>query len=152
MRNRGLALVATVGIAVLVACGRASEQQINQALGITPTPTRTAEEIAQATAAVAATATARAAAEAVAGGTVLGDVTRGSRQFNTWCIGCHGPGGSGPNILAPGGPGSGVTPDALLALVREGTGHENGPTYKTTEISDAQVADLAAYISSEAAP
>jgi len=152
MRNRGLFLLATVVLAVgLVACGRATEEQISQALGITPTPTRSPEEIASATAAVAATEAARATvAAAPEAAAVRGDASRGQRQFMTWCTGCHRPGGAGPDILAPGGPGSDVTPDSLLALLREGTGHPEGVTYSTTEITDSQVDDIAAYILSRA--
>ncbi len=151
MRDRGLLLLATVVLAVaLAACGRATEGQIDQALGITPTPTRSAAEIANGTAAVAATEAARAATQTTPDALALGDATRGQRQFTTWCVGCHRPGGSGPNVLEPGSPGSSVTAESLLALVREGTGHPEGLTYPSTQISDGQVDDLATYIRSRA--
>ncbi len=153
MRNRGTLLLATVVMAVaLAACGRATDVQINQALGITPTPTQSAEEIASATSAAVASATERAIAEAEPAGQALGDATRGQRQFTTQCVGCHRAGGQGPDILEPDSPGSSVTPDSLLALVRDGTGHPEGLTYSSTQLTDSQVNDLAAYIRSEAAP
>jgi hypothetical protein len=43
-----------------------------------------------------------------------------------------------------------VTPDSLLPLVRDGLGHTPPGPYKTTEISDKQIADIAAYLRSEA--
>ena len=151
MKHRGLLLLATVSLAiVLAACGRATELQIDQALGITPTPTRSPEEIASATSAAVASATARAAAEDEPAALARGDAARGRRQFTTQCVGCHRAGGRGPNLLEAGGPGSDVTPDGLLALIREGTGHPAGLTYRNTEISDSQVDDLAAYIRSQA--
>ena len=152
MRTRCLLVLSTMALAiVLAACGRASDLQIDQALGITPTPTRTPEEIARATSEALAAATAASADAQAPEVAALGDVTAGRRQFNTQCVGCHGPGGRGPDILEPGSPGTDVTPDSLLALVREGTGHPEGLTYRTTELSDNQVNDLAAYILSEAA-
>ncbi len=153
MGNRGTLLLATVVLAItLAACGRASDLQINQALGITPTPTQSAEEIASATSAAVASATESAIAEEAPAGEPLGDARRGERQFTTQCVGCHRAGGQGPEILEPGSPGSDVTPDSLLALVRDGTGHPEGSTYSSTQLTDSQVNDLAAYILSEAAP
>jgi mono/diheme cytochrome c family protein len=155
MANRGLVLAAAIAGAVgLAACGRATDDQINQLLGITPTPTPSAEQIAEATAEASATAAARAAAAASpAGGAAvaMGDVVAGRRQFTTWCAGCHGPGGSGPAILEAGGPGAAVTAENLLPLVREGDGHPSPPgPYATTQVSDKQVRDLAAYIREQA--
>jgi mono/diheme cytochrome c family protein len=142
-----------VSIALVgAACGRATEDQINQALGITPTATLSTEQIASATEAASATAAARLLAASSPGAASLGDVTQGRRQFTTWCSGCHGPGGAGPDILSPGSPGSSVTADSLLPLIREGAGHADPPgPYLPTEISDGQVADIAAYLNSEAA-
>jgi mono/diheme cytochrome c family protein len=99
--RRASLLVTIIAVAlVAAACGRASEEQINQALGITPTPTASAEQIATATAAASATADARALAASSPGAAALGDVTQGQRIFTTWCLGCHGPGGQG-GISAP---------------------------------------------------
>ena len=151
--HRRLALLVTVVSVALTAaaCGRATEEQINQVLGITPTATMSVAEIAAATEAANATSAARTAAASSPGAETLGDVAQGERQFNTWCQGCHGPGGIGPDIRSPGSPGASVTAAALLPLVREGTGHTPPGPYKTTDISDQQVADIAAYLTSEAA-
>ena len=151
MRQRFTLLVAVVTVAlVAAACGRATEDQINQALGITPTATLTTEEIASSIAAASATAAARLLAASSPGAGAVGDVARGERQFDTWCAGCHGPGGVGPDILSAGSPGAAVTADSLLPLIRAGDGHSTPPgPYKTTEISDNQVIDIAAYLDSE---
>ena len=151
MRRRFVLLVTVISVAlVAAACGRATEDQINQALGITPTATLSAEQIASATEVASATAASRLLTASSPGAATQGDVAQGSRQFNTWCSGCHGPGGVGPDILSPGSPGSSVTADSLLPLVREGTGHTDPPgPYRTTEISDDQIADIAAYLKSE---
>jgi mono/diheme cytochrome c family protein len=156
MAKRGLMLATTLAAAIgLAACGRATDDEINQILGITPTPTPSAEELAEATAAASATAAARESAIAspgAAGAAVaMGDVVSGRRQFTTWCAGCHGPGGSGPALLEAGGPGAQVTASGLLPLIREGDGHGVPPgPFRETEISDDQVLDLAAYIRDEA--
>ena len=155
--HRRLALlVAVITVALgAAACGRATEDQINQALGITPTATQSAEQVASATEAASATAAARLLAASSPGAAAQGDVRQGSRQFQTWCSGCHGPGGVGPDIRSPGSPGATVTAESLLALVREGVGHPEPPdppgVYRTTEISDKQVADIAAYLNEQAA-
>jgi len=156
VHQRFVLLVSLITIALgAAACGRATEDQINQALGITPTATQSAEQIAAATEAASATAAARQLAASSPGAGVLGDVTQGSRQFQTWCSGCHGPGGQGPDIRSPGSPGETVTAESLLALVREAVGHPEPPdppgVYTTTEITDKQVADLAAYLRDQSA-
>lgn len=93
MHPRLLLMISVISIAIgAAACGRATEEQINQALGITPTATMSAEQVASATAAVTATAEARELAMASPAGAALGDVTAGKRQFETWCSGCHSPG------------------------------------------------------------
>ena len=155
MGKRGLLLVVTIAVATLaVACGRASEAEINQALGITPIPTASMEQLA-AQAVAAASATSRAAAATVAspgaGTAPVGDVTRGRRQFTTQCAGCHRAGVAAPDLVSPGGVGAGITLDTLLPLVRQGTGHPVPPgPYSATRLSDAAVADIAAYIRDQA--
>ncbi|HEX5497968.1 MAG TPA: cytochrome c [Thermomicrobiales bacterium] len=151
MRNRAAILVVVISLALgLAACGRASEEQINQALGITPTPTPSAEQLAAATNAALAEATerAQAAASPAASGDLaaLGSVTEGSRQFETWCSGCHTPGGAAPDVKALQAAAAKMSPDDLEALVRDGKNHNPPGPYKTTEISDAQIGDLGAYI------
>ncbi len=82
-----------------------------------------------------------------------GDMTEGKRQFNTWCVGCHGPGSSGPGVLAPGGPGASVTFETLLPMIRTGEGHAEPPgPYSPNELSDTQIRDVAAYVGSVAGP
>lgn len=152
--HRRLALlVALISVALgAAACGRATEDQINQALGITPTATQSAEQAAAATEAASATAAARLLAASSPGAVAQGDVSQGSRQFQTWCAGCHRPGGAGPDILSPGSPGTSITAETLLPLIREGVGHSKPPgPYRTTEISDKQVVDIAAYLNDQAA-
>lgn len=146
-------LLLTIAAVVLVAtaCGRATEEQINQALGITPTPTQEAV-----LASASGTATGAGTAQSGTGGAspvvALGDVTQGKRQFTTWCAGCHGPAGPGPDIRAPGSAGSTASVESLTPLIRDGKGHPKPPgPFKPTEISNSQIADLAAYLRSEAA-
>ena len=147
MRNRLALLVTTVSLALFAAaCGRATSEQIDQVLGITPTATLSPAEIAAETAAASATSAARQLAMSSPGAAALGDVEQGQRQFETWCAGCHSPGGAGPDILSPGSPGASVTAATLQPLVREGTGHTPPGAYKPSEISDRQINDIVAYL------
>jgi mono/diheme cytochrome c family protein len=153
MRRRSSLLVTIIAIALTAAaCGRATPQEIDQLLGITPTATHSAEEMARATSAASATGAAKLAAVSSPGAAGLGDVTRGQRQFETWCSGCHSPGGSGPDILSAGSPGASVTADSLKALIRDGKGHTPPGPYKVTEVSDKQILDIAAYLRSSPGP
>ena len=149
------ALLATVGgcAILLVGCGRASEVDILAAVGITPTATRSPEELATATAAAAAQQTeAAAAVGSPAAVAALGDVNRGRSTFNTWCLNCHQPGGggTGPDILAAGGPGASLNLEGFTVLIRQGTDHPPG-AYRTSDFSDRQMGDLLAYILAESA-
>ena len=151
MTRRASLLTTIIAVALMAAaCGRASEEQINQALGITPTPTASAEQVASATAAASASEAASALAASSPGAVALGDVTQGQRVFTTWCSGCHGPGGQGGDIRSPGSPGASVSVDTLLPLIRDGEGHTPPGPYSATEITDKQVTDVAAYLLSEA--
>src|SRR3712207_4398723 len=88
VHRRFVLLVSLIAVALgAAACGRATEDQIKQALGITPTATQSAEQVAAATEAASATAAARQLAASSPGAGVLGDVAQGSRQFQTWCSG-----------------------------------------------------------------
>ena len=146
----GMVFTAAVGLA---ACGRASQNDIFNAVGVTPTPTQSAVELAAATDAAvasAATSTARAVAAASSpdsadGALALGDISRGEATFNNFCINCHRPGGTGPDLLAPGGPGTGITVESLTILLREGTNHPPGP-YPDFSIPDSAIPNIAAYI------
>jgi len=156
MRNRGamLLMILTIGFGV-AACGRATDEQINQALGITPTPTPSQDDLATSTAEAEATEAARLAALASPQGEsaaiALGDVTRGRGQFQTNCMGCHGPGGRGPNLVQAGGPGIDVTLEQMIAVVRNGDGHPTPPgPYPQSRVADSGIRDITAYILSEA--
>ncbi len=136
---------------VLAACGRATEEQIDQALGITPTPTLSAADLAAATEAAVATEEAKAAALASpgAGGAMfLGDAAKGKTTFTMWCANCHTPGGPGGDILAAGGPGATIEPASFTAFIREGTNHKPGK-YEAFKISDGALTDLGTYIQTE---
>jgi mono/diheme cytochrome c family protein len=153
MRTRALLLVMTIGIAVVaVACGRASESDINSALGITPSPTQSAEDIATATAqaaAVAATSSA-AAASGSPGAVAQGDIVQGQQQVGIWCQQCHRPDGSGrgPALAGPDSPAAGMTDEELTDLIRNGTNHDPPGNYETHEISDRQITNIIAYLHS----
>lgn len=163
-KQQGTFLLAALAVAVLaVACGRASEAEINQALGITPTATASAAQMATGTAAAAATADARTAVAAAAvenlaaGGSpaavaaAVGDVSRGRIQFLTNCQACHGPAGNGGNLLAAGGPGATIVFESVLPLIREGTGHSVPPgPYPATRLTDSNIRDLVAFVRAQA--
>lgn len=156
-RRRAAFLLATVAVAGLaVACGRATDQEINQALGITPTDTAPAAEIATGTAAAAARPAGSPGSESgspAPGAAVglIGDVSRGRLQYQVQCMSCHRAGGIGGDLLAPGGPGAAVTFEGLLPLIREGTGHPRPPgPYPPTLLTDSNIRDLVAFIRSQA--
>lgn len=154
MIRRAMVLaVVIVTTVALVACGRASQEQINAALGITPTPTLSAANMTATAQAVAALKTRTAASNGSPGAAgPVGNVASGNMQFQTQCAGCHQPGGGGaaPDILAKGSAGSKVTYQTLLPLVRQGKNHTPPGPYTTLELTDQQVADLVAYILSQA--
>ena len=80
-----------------------------------------------------------------------GDVVAGERLFETWCAGCHRPGGNRPDLVAPSGVGAGVAFETLLSLVRDGDDHAAPPgRYRPSELNDGQIRELAAYISASA--
>jgi mono/diheme cytochrome c family protein len=146
VRRRLSFLVTVFALALVgVACGRATEDQINQALGITPTATLTAEQIAASTAAVTATHEALLLAASTPCVASVGDVAAGKRQYDVWCIACHSAGGAGPDLLSAGSVGSTVKLESMTALIRDGENHPPG-AYRETEISDTQIADVTAYL------
>src|SRR5688572_5165364 len=119
MRTRLFFLLATFGIAVVaVACGRASQSEIESALGITPTATFSAEQIA--------TGTANAALAQASG---AGDVTQGKTQYQLRCLNCHRPNNTmnAPVLSGPDNPATLLTDAELEALVRTGQGHSTPP-------------------------
>ena len=158
-RGRAATLFASIAVAVvMVACGRASEEEINLALGVTPTPTQSAEQVAAGTERAASGAATR-EAQLAAGGTpvagelaLLGDVTRGRTQFSLWCMQCHGPSAQAPDLTAPDGPLATLDPTSLLAFVRDGSGHQPRPgPIPSFRVSDQNIADIYAYLAAEAA-
>jgi mono/diheme cytochrome c family protein len=154
MRTRALLLVMTIGIAVVaVACGRATESDINAALGITPSATFSVEQISTLTAeaeAVASTRTALASTAATPGAVAAGDIMQGQQQFSIWCQQCHRPDGTGrgPALAGPDSPAAGMTDEQLTDLIRNGTNHDPPGGYETHELSDRQIVNIVAYVQS----
>jgi cytochrome c551/cytochrome c550 len=137
------------------ACGRASDEEINDLLGIVPTPTLSDEQIALATSEAQAEASAQAAAQeagsspaAVADGfdASAGDVTLGRQQFTFQCQQCHRAdgAGAGPSLAGADSPAVALTDGDIAALVREG--HGEAPAFSETRLSDTQLAGIIAFI------
>src|SRR5687768_11183224 len=106
MRTRLTFLIATFGIAVIaVACGRATQSEIESALGITPTATLSAEQMA--------TGTANAAS-------IVGDVAQGRTQYQLRCLNCHRANSplNAPLLSGPDNPATKFTDEQLTTLVR----------------------------------
>jgi mono/diheme cytochrome c family protein len=155
MRKRGsiLAITFLSVLIVVVACGRASEDDINKALGIVPTATLSGEQIAQATKAAEAAASAIAAggtpeSDGGLAGIPPGDVTLGTQQFQFQCSACHKPNGTGtgPALTGPDSPVIAMSDQELFDLVRDGTGHTGQQPVSSVRISDRQLASIIAYI------
>ena len=127
VHRRLVLLVSLITVALgAAACGRATEDEINQALGITDgNAERRADGLRDESR--QRDRRGRLLAASSPGAAAQGDVTKGSRQFQTWCSGCHGPGGVGPDIRSPGSPGATVSAETLLPLIREGAGHPIHP-------------------------
>jgi mono/diheme cytochrome c family protein len=150
MRGRASLLIAAIAVAVFaVACGRASEQDIDSALGITPTATLSADDLATSTAKAVAQQTAQAGASpgSVA---MLGNVTQGGSTFQFNCAQCHRADGSGrgPALAGPSSPAVALTDDQIVELIRKGTNHTPPGPYQTFTISDQRIADIIAYLRS----
>ena len=150
VRRRAMALSMIAVLLLVVACGRATEQQIEQALGITPEPTVDPAEtsvVADASGGGAATP-GSGDADANAGVAALG---RTKFQFN--CQTCHSPSGTAPDLLAKGGIGTDIDYATLYPILREGEGHSPAPgPYETFVLTDADIANIGAYIREQAAP
>ena len=152
MRKRGsvLALAFLSVLIVVVACGRASEQDINNALGIEPTATLSGEQIAQATESADAAASAIAAGGTPEGANDLpvGDVRLGQQQFQFQCMQCHQPSGAGPGgaITVPDSAVGAMTDQEIFDIVRTGEGHADQAPISTVRISDMQLVSIIAYI------
>lgn len=158
-RGRLSMLIVTGGLAVvLVACGRASPADIDAALGITPTATLSAEQIAQGTEQAVASEETRTAAQAsiaspAAGQDVqlsaAGNPALGGNTFRLRCLGCHGVADTprGPSLTGPDNPSVALSDQQLFDLVRTGEGHASPPgAFSTSDITDRQLVDVLAYI------
>ncbi len=155
-RNRSVVLLGMIAVVLSVAaCGRATEKEINQALGITPTPTQSAEQIAEATNRAESAAATReaqlASGSPEAGGAVAlaGDAVRGRTQFSLWCMQCHGPAGAAPDVLDASSAAASMSYEELLTFLREGMDHGPGPM-PNFRVSDQSIADIQAYIQAQA--
>ena len=146
-RQRAAFLTVIALMLFAVACGRATQEQIDQALGITPTPTESATEVAQADGTASAAAS---PADETAGVAALG---RTKFTFN--CQVCHSATGAAPDLLETGGPYAEIDFATLYPIVREGEGHSDSPApgpYESFEVTDDDIANIAAYIREQAAP
>lgn len=147
-RQRSSVLAVIAVVLLVVACGRATEQQIDQALGITPTPTADATADARASEVAATEAASSEEADPNAGNAALG---RSKFQFN--CQTCHSPDGSSVDLLATGGVGTDIDYATLYPILREGEGHSPSPgPYAEFTITDADIANIGAYIREQSAP
>jgi mono/diheme cytochrome c family protein len=151
-------MFAIVGI-VAVACGRASDDEINSALGITPSATLSQGEISENTAAAVAEEQTRTAAQAAlsspgADGAPVdlasaGNATNGRINFLQRCQTCHRPGGAGPapELAGPENPAVALSDQEIIDLVRTGEGHAAPPGPLTeVDISEQQMLDILAFI------
>lgn len=154
--RRGTGLVSIIVVAiVLIACGRATDQQIDQALGITPTVTidSTAEADREATLDAELALAESSPGSSDVAVVALGNPALGMSKYQFVCLMCHtvGGGGSAPDLLASGGPAGGITLEELTVIVREGTGHPPGP-YADFQVTDSDISNILAYILEESAP
>lgn len=153
MRKRGsiLALTLLSVLIVIAACGRASEQDIDNALGIKPTATQSDEQLALASEVAMEAASAIASGgtpEPVNGGLPVGDVRLGQQQFQFQCLACHQPSGAGqgPALTVPDSPVLALTDQEFTDLIRLGEGHTGQQPISTIRMSDMQLASIIAYI------
>lgn len=156
VRQRATSLCVLAFIAIFaVSCGRASTEQINQALGITPTPTENSTLVAQQTAQANALATQQASASPGASPSgqvaLVGNPSLGRTPYQFRCASCHSAGGPGANLTQPGGAGKGMSYAKLYPIVRDGKNHPPGPMQAFT-ITDQNIADIAAFIAQQAGP
>jgi mono/diheme cytochrome c family protein len=160
-RNRAffLASALLVTAVILVACGRASKDEINAALGITPTATMNADDQAKATEQAISRATEQAA---VAGGATpntaldttdlaqLGSVQLGRTTFAVQCQRCHSPTGTGAGgaLVGSTSPTVALNDTQIYNLLKVGTGHDKttGGPGALPNITDKQIYDIIAFI------
>ncbi|MGH2552008.1 MAG: c-type cytochrome [Thermomicrobiales bacterium] len=157
-RRRGYMLMSIMLLAVVaVACGRATENDINSALGITPTATLSPDQQSTATAEAAARATDIALGIAPSPGSLddvdlasLGNLTLGRTAFAVQCQRCHTPSGQGAAAALSGAnnPAAALSDSAIYAMISDGTNHGKdigGPGALTT-LSDAQIYNIIAFL------
>jgi mono/diheme cytochrome c family protein len=140
---------------VAVACGRASKDDINSALGITPTATLTAEQ--QDAANARATDVASGNAASPSAGDIelasLGNATTGRTAFLVQCQRCHTPGGNGPAPALTGGtnPAANLNDGQLYDLMKAGTNHDkaSGGPGPIGTLTDKQIYDIIAFLRSQ---
>lgn len=153
-----LAMVALVAV-IAVACGRASPDDIDNALGITSTATLSEADVAQLTAeAVSAQETREAAAAAIGSpgsgdGPVdlaaAGNPLMGRTAFQQRCVGCHRVGGAGPapELSGPDNPAVAYSDQELVDLLRTGEGHASPPgPLSEVDVNEQQMLNILAYI------
>ena len=165
MRTRAKLLLMTVAVALAaVACGRASQSDIESALHITPTATLSADAIMTGTSvAIVKEATRQAAIAALASPgsgnnanislAAAGDVVAGQTQFLNRCQACHRPAGNGRGPALTGAKATHLTltDEQIRDLIRTGKGHSVPPgPYTTVDISDTNVINIIAYIRANA--
>jgi mono/diheme cytochrome c family protein len=151
-------MCAVIGV-VAVACGRATQDDINNALQITVTATMSEQEIAQGTEqALADIETREAAAAALSspgadGAPVdlasAGNPTMGRTAFLMRCQGCHTPAGTGagPALSGPDNPAVALSDQALVDLLRTGEGHSTPPgPLSEVDVNEQQMIDILAFI------
>ena len=153
-----LAMCAVIAV-VAVACGRASEEDINNALNITPTPTLSTQQVAEQTAAAQSEQSTREAAQAAlaspgaTGGAVdlasAGNPNTGRIAFLQRCQSCHRPGGggAGPDLSGPNNPAVALTDQQIVDLLRTGEGHATPPgPLSEVDLNEKQMVDILAFI------
>jgi mono/diheme cytochrome c family protein len=157
MRGRAFLLVMTIGVAIFaVACGRATQKEIDQALGITPTATQSADDLATSTARANAAASARAAAGSPGAGAspgavaAVGNVTQGRNSFQFNCAQCHRPNSptGAPLLNGPESPSVALSDAQIYDLIRNGTNHEPPGPIPDFTLNDQRIADIIAYLRS----
>lgn len=85
----------------------------------------------------------------------LGDAAHGEKLFGRWCVACHGEGPGHPGTQAldklyEGEPAGALQlrtdldPDAIHFIIRNG--QSIMPFFRHTELSDADIGDLSAYL------
>jgi len=142
---------------VVVACGRASQEDIDEALGSTPTMTDQQLQV-ETEQALVEEQTREAAQQQMATpgneGSVdiasTGNPTLGRTTFAQRCMGCHKAGGQGPDLAGATSPINAMTDQEIIDLLRSGEGHTPPGPLTTVDISDSNMPNLLAYLREQA--